>query len=136
MKVRWLTTFGISLGVLAAMFIGAAKSRDLGQWENGDPAVREWYRSLKQPDNPIVPCCGESDAYFADEIHVRDGKTYATITDDRDDAPLGRHHVPVGTEIFIPDHKLKWSDGNPTGHAIVFLNVNNEAYCYVQGSGI
>jgi hypothetical protein len=32
-------------------------------------------------------CCGEADAYWADEIHVRDGKTFATITDDRPDEP-------------------------------------------------
>jgi hypothetical protein len=131
-----IAILGIVFGVLAALFIGAVRARDLGQWENSDPTVREWYRSLMQPDNPIVPCCGEADAYFADEIHVRDGKTYVTITDDRDDGPLGRHHVPVGTEILVPDYKLKWDAGNPVGHSVIFLNVNNEAYCYVQGSGI
>lgn len=126
----------IIVAVLVMAISTTAKARDLGQWENTDPAIREWYRTLKQPDHPWVPCCGEADAYFADEVHVRDGKTYATITDDRADEPLMRHHVPIGTEIFIPDYKLKYDAGNPTGHAVVFLNINNEAWCFVQGSGI
>src|SRR5512139_2771704 len=103
--------------VLALLLLtGSATARDLGQWENSDPAVREWYSHLMQPDNPTVSCCGESDAYWCDVIHVRGGKTFCTITDDRDDGPLKRHHVPLGTEIEIPDRKLTWKDGNPTGH--------------------
>ena len=37
--------------------IGRVNARDLGQWENGDPAVREWYQSLMQPDAPATSCC-------------------------------------------------------------------------------
>ena len=44
------------------------------------------------------------------------------ITDDRPDEPLGRPHVRNGTEIEIPDQKLKWDQSNPTGHGIVFLS--------------
>jgi hypothetical protein len=47
--------------------------------------------------------------------HVRDGKTWAIITDDRDDAPRSRPHVDIGTEIEIPNNKLKWDKSNPTG---------------------
>lgn len=54
-----------------------------------------------QPDNPSASCCGEADAYWCDTINVRDGKTFGTITDARPDAPLGRPHVPVGTEVEI-----------------------------------
>jgi hypothetical protein len=46
---------GIVFGLLGGLLLGAvqpAHGRDAGQWENGDPAVREWYRSLMQPDNP------------------------------------------------------------------------------------
>ena len=68
---------------------GAGNARDLGQWENADPAIREWYQALMQPDVPTASCCGEADAYWADEIHVRDGKTYVIITDDRPDEPRG-----------------------------------------------
>lgn len=100
------------------------------------PEQDAWYRDLRMPDNPGFSCCGEADAYWADTTHVRNGRTYAMITDNRDDAALGRHHVPLNTEIEIPDVKLKFDAGNPTGHAVVFLNINNQALCYVQGSGI
>ena len=52
---------------------------------------------------------------------VREGKTYATIPDDRRDEPRGPPHIQFGTEIKIPDSKLKWDKSNPTGHGIVFL---------------
>lgn len=100
------------------------------------PEHDSWYQSLMQPDNPRVPCCGIADGYWADEVHVKDGKVYATITDDRDDVVLGRPHVPSGTVIEVPNHKLKWDSGNPTGHSVIFLSRNRDVYCFVQGTGI
>jgi hypothetical protein len=100
-----------------------------------DPKIRRWYQALMQPDVPNASCCGEADAYWADEVHVRDGKTYAVITDERPDEPLGRPHVDVGTEIEIPNNKLKWDKGNPTGHGIVFLSRAGYVFCYVQPGG-
>ncbi len=100
------------------------------------PELDSWYAGLMQPDNPTVSCCGKSDAYWCDTINVKDGKTFCTITDDRDDAPLRRPHVPMGTQIEIPNHKLKWDRGNPTGHAIVFLSPAGYVWCFVQGTGI
>jgi hypothetical protein len=93
------------------------------------------YQSLMQPDIPNASYCGEADAYWADEIHVRDGKTYAT-TDDRPDEPRHRPHVDVGTEIEIPNNKLKWDKSNPTGHGVVFLSRAGYVYCYVQPGGV
>jgi hypothetical protein len=124
--------FGIALIYRLAT---PAHARDLGQWENSDPTVRAWYKSLMQPDVPTASCCGEADAYYCDEIHVREGKTSCAITDERDDAPLGRPHVDIGTEIEIPDYKLKTDRGNPTGHAVVFLSRSRYVYCFVQGGG-
>lgn len=116
---------------------GTAESRDLGQWENSDPAIRNWYQTLMQPDAPAMPCCGEADAYWADEVHVRDGKVYARITDERDDAPLRRPHIPPGTEFEIPREKLKWDRGNPTGHNVLFVGAGNgRVFCFVQNGGI
>jgi hypothetical protein len=124
----------MGLGVLIALALPAT-ARDLGQWSAADPAISEWYKSLMQPDNPTVSCCGESDAYWADEIHVRNGKTFAVVTDDRDDTPLRRPHVPIGTEIEVPDHKLKWDRGNPTGHGVLFMSPGGYVFCYVQPGG-
>ncbi len=111
-------------------------ARDLGQWENNDPAVSIWYRGLMRPDAPYASCCGEADAYWADEVHVRDGKVYAKITDDREDATRRRLHRPSGTEYEIPPEKLKWDRSNPTGHNVLFLSDNNFVLCFVQGPGI
>jgi len=111
-------------------------ARDVGQWENTDPAVHEWYQTLMRPDAPSASCCTEADAYYADEIHVRDGQTFAVVTDDRDDAPLGRPHIESGSEFLVPPEKLKWDRGNPTGHSILFVSAGGYTWCYVQSSGI
>jgi hypothetical protein len=120
--------------------MGVVNARDLGQWGNEDPTIREWYQALMQPDAPHASCCGEADAYFADEVHVRNGKTYAVITDDRPDIPRMRPHVEIGTEVEIPDNKLKWDRSNPTGHGVVFLGSgsgrNRYVFCYVQPGGV
>ena len=102
-------------------FVGVVNARDLGQWEAVNPEIRQWYQALMQPDVPSASCCGDADAYWADEVHVRDGKTYATITDDRPDEPRGRPHIDIGTEIEIPNNKLKWDKSNPTGHGVRIL---------------
>jgi hypothetical protein len=72
--------------VIFGCLVGAVNARNLGQWDAVNPELHEWYEALMQPDVPNASCCGEADAYWTDEIHVRDGKTYAIITDDRDDA--------------------------------------------------
>src|SRR5713101_4082721 len=71
-------------------------------------------------------------------------KTYATITDDRDDAPLRRPHIDIGTEIEIPNNKLKWDKSNPTGRGIVFVNksgyaaaiIDNKSHFVFQSSSL
>ena len=100
-----------------------ARDRDLGQWDTVDPAIREWYQARMQPDVPNASCCGEADAYWCDDVHVRDEKTFCRITDDRPDQPRGRPHIEVGTEYEIPNNKLKWDRSNPTGHFIIFLSL-------------
>lgn len=111
-------------------------ARDLGQWENADPAIAAWYSSLRQPDNPTISCCGQADAYWADKVEIDGDKVFAIITDDRPDEPLGRPHVPIGTRIEVPRHKLKFDAGNPTGHVVIFLSRNLDVYCYVQNGGV
>jgi hypothetical protein len=114
----------------------SAFARDNGQWENTDPVINWWFRELMQPDDPSISCCGEADAYWADGVEIMDGQVIAIITDTRPDGPLGRPHVPVGTRIIVPPHKLKWDRGNPTGHIVIFLSINRDVYCYVTGTGI
>jgi hypothetical protein len=91
-----------------------------------------------QPDVPQMSCCGEADAYWCDELYLNHKKHSAVcrITDDRADEPRGRPHVAIGTEIEIPNNKLKWDRSNPTGHGIVFLSVHGYVFCYVQPGGV
>jgi hypothetical protein len=121
--------------LIGALWIDHAWPHDDGQWGNSDPAIREWYRGLMRPDAPSSSCCGEADAYWCDEIHVRNAQTFCTITDDRDDGPLRRPHIPLGTEIEVPDVKLKWDRGNPTGHGVIFMSWQGYVFCYVQPGG-
>ena len=127
---------GASAMLIVLATAASAFARDEGQWSNTDPALLEWYETLMQPDNPKVSCCGEADAYWADELHVRDGKTFATITDDRPDRPLHRPHVDIGTEIEIPKEKLKHDQGNPTGHGVLFMGRGRNVFCYVMPGGV
>lgn len=126
--------------------IQPAVSRDLGQWGNVDKALREWYQALTQPDVPSTSCCGAADAFWADEVHIRDGKVFAVITDDREDAPRGRPHIDIGTEIEIPPNKMKWTDTDPQtnqriarnmdGHGIVFISRGLYVFCYIPPGGV
>jgi hypothetical protein len=107
-------------------------ARDVGQWGLQSPDVSAWFNSLKQPDNKDASCCGEADAYYADKVDTDAlGQLVAIITDTREDSPLSRRHVPVGTRVVIPASKIrKHYSPNPTEHAIVFLGNLNTVYCY------
>jgi hypothetical protein len=121
--------------LLALLLASPAVAHDVHHPENND-----WYMSLKMPDAPDISCCGLADAYWADQIKVVDGKVYAQIQDERDDEMLGRPHIPSGTWVLIPPHKMLDAEqartkGNPTGHSVVFIGYGNldNVYCFVQG---
>jgi hypothetical protein len=117
-----------SLVVLAAA-VPMALARDNGQWENSPPNVRRWFQGLTQPDNPWVSCCGEADAYEADIFEVEGGHYVAIVTD-------GKGEIPNGTKIPVPDYKIKWDEGNPTGHGIIFIGVHGKVFCYIAPGGV
>ena len=126
-------------GALVGLLLGLARcdAKDLGQWGQETPQIREWYRSLMQPDVPQASCCGEADAYWADSYEVtKEGEYIAIVTDEREDAPLQRAHVPIGTRIVIPRNKLKYDQSNPTGHGIVFLSKELFVWCYLAPGGV
>ena len=122
--------------LMAAVFVlsvSKAPTRDLGQWD--DPLISKWFRELKQPDDPSRSCCGESDAYWADDYEVNGDHYIAIITDTRDDKPLRRVHVENGTLILVPKNKIQWDRGNPTGHGIIFIGPDEDVYCYLPPEG-
>jgi hypothetical protein len=124
----------IALCVVSSSHLAFA--RDNGQWEATDEARSQWFRSLKQPDNPRVSCCGEADAYYADSFEVEGDHYVAVITDERDDTLLGRPHIAPGTRIMVPNHKMKWDAGNPTGHGVIFVGARGHVHCYVAPGGV
>lgn len=136
MRIVWSILFVASLFIVWFFLALPGHARDLGQWGGIDPAISSWFSTLMQPDNPTVPCCGESDAYYADVVETNANETIAVITDDRPDEPLRRPHVDVGTRIVVPPNKIKWDRGNPTGHIIIFLGYDLHVYCYVQNGGV
>jgi hypothetical protein len=94
---------------ISGWLIAGANARDLGQWETADSEIRQWYQALMQPDIPNASCCGEADAYWADEVHVRDGKTYVII---------GRTNNCAGP-MSISARKLKFPSTNSNGTAAI-----------------
>ena len=106
-----------------------ALARDSGQWKDQPVVVRQWFQKLMQPDNPYMSCCGEADAFEADTFEVADNQYVAIITD-------GKGIIPNGTRIPVPNQKLKWDNGNPTGHGIIFIGTAGQVYCYVTPGGV
>jgi hypothetical protein len=126
--------------IIAACLVtaGIALARDNGQWDATDADVRSWYQTLMQPDFPKTSCCGEADAYWADSFEVGpNGEWVAIITDDRPNVgPLQyRPPRPVGQRVLVPNHKLKYDAGNPTGHGVIFIGSQDQVFCYVTPGG-
>ena len=115
--------------ILLEQAVPNALARNNGQWESSPPHIRRWFQELKQPDNPRVSCCGEADAYEADLFEVDENRYVAIITD-------GKGDIPNGTKIPVPNHKLKWDEGNPTGHGIIFIGLQGQVYCYIVPGGV
>jgi hypothetical protein len=113
------------------LLISAVRARDSGQWQYQDPSISDYFKSLMQPDQQHMSCCGFADAYYADQTEVGpNGETIAIITDSRDDGPLMRAHIPVGTKIPVPPSKIrKHPIYNPTGHTLIFIGTGG-VFCY------
>jgi hypothetical protein len=118
----------VRIALLMFALCAPAQARDNGQWGNSPLQVREWFQSLMQPDNPAVSCCGEADAFEADTFEVAGDHYVAIITD-------GKGVLPNGTRIAVPNSKMKWDRGNPTGHGIIFIGAAGALYCYVAPGG-
>jgi hypothetical protein len=104
------------------------------EWESFPPHVRQWFQNLKQPDNPRVSCCGEADSYEAD-LYEQDGNSYVAIITGQGPA-VNKPYIPEGTRLKVPNNKIKWDQGNPTGHGIIFVGTNYTIFCYVPPTGL
>jgi hypothetical protein len=127
--------------VLMLLAFAPAFAHDEGQWEANSATIQKWFRDLMRPDLPGNSCCGEADAYWADSYEVEGDHYVAIITDERDDAPLRRPHIDVGTRIPVPNEKLKWDQSNPTGHGVIFMSVYGSpatpsVFCFIAPGGV
>lgn len=96
--------------------------------------VCQWVRNLKMPDLPLTSCCGEADRYEADDFE-REGDHYIAIITD------GHGVIANGTRIIVPNNKIKWDAGNPTGRGQIFLggaslNSPGTVFCFVPPGGV
>jgi hypothetical protein len=98
------------------------------QWADSPANIRAWFQSLTQPDDPTMSCCGEADAFEADTFEVEGDHYVAVIID-------GKGAIESGTRIPVPNPKMKWDAGNPTGHGIIFIGPAKQVYCYVAPGG-
>lgn len=103
----------------------------------------QWFETLMQPDNPTAKCCGKADGYEADIYQNNGNGTWTVeITNGREMKwPDGtvRPGIPDGTKFIIPSEKVNPPvDGNPTGHAWLFLKIDPNTnqvvkiYCFVR----
>jgi len=115
------------LAFIWALSIAAnAFARDGNQWDGQDSRIKEWFEHLRQPDHPRISCCGEADAYEADNFEVEGDHYVAIIT-----AHRAVTDIPVGSRIPVPRQKMKFDAGNPTGHGIIFIDAQRRVLCYV-----
>src|SRR5229473_3250490 len=70
----------------------------------------------------------QADALEADSFEIRSDQYVAIITN-------GKGIIPEGTRISVPKNKVKWDNGNPTGHGIIFIGNAGQTYCYVTPGG-
>jgi len=128
----WLLLLVLALMLFLPLV--AAHGRDNGQWTGNPEIIRQWFQNLKQPDTPWQSCCGEADAFEADTFEIEGDHYVAIITD-------GRGVLATGSRIPVPNKKMKWDKGNPTGHGIIFLGAVTQrgeypVYCYVTPGGV
>ena len=117
-----------ALTVMVLALCAPAVARDDGQWADQPAEIREWFQGLRQPDHPRLSCCGEADAFEADTFEVENDHYVAIITN-------GKGVIPNGARVSVPNTKMKFDKGNPTGHGIIFIGAAGQVYCYVTPGG-
>lgn len=95
---------------------------DNGQWDNVDPATRQWFKSLKNKQG--MPCCDTADGH----------RTTWRASED------GGYEVPInGKWVKVPPEAVLTNTGNPTGEAIVWYAPDIGGMfirCFVPSDGV
>ena len=146
---------GIFLAFCIVIGLGVTLSKSETIYQSPDEEI--WYKTLKQPDNPDMGCCGWGDAYYADRTEActlldgPDCALVAIVTDTRPDTRtyvrqdgseivIVRPHYDVGFRVPIPKHKIrKRAVENVTDHNVVFFKdygAGLNVYCWEPVGGI
>jgi hypothetical protein len=130
----WFGLWGcIVLAFLLA--VNYAGARPSGQWALASPEKQAFFKEAKSSNK--VSCCGEADAYEADDFDTDPaGNLYAILTcnDPENCEPVaGKVPRQPGTRVQIPPERILGRDPpNRTGHGWVFIapTEDEHVYCY------
>ncbi|HWB52244.1 MAG TPA: hypothetical protein VG651_24265 [Stellaceae bacterium] len=107
-----------TVSLIVALFVGAALA-----WARPpedvpvDPALHDWYQSLKMPGTPFS-CCSIADCRPTD---YRMG-------------PNGYEALLDGQWVPVPQEKVLVGYSNPVGRAVVCRSANGAILCFVPAS--
>jgi hypothetical protein len=108
--------------LLFLLFLSDAFARDLGQYSQVSPSVRQWFRDQKSPKTGMI-CCTEADGSEAQE-DIRNGHYWTTWP----------AVAPVWYEV--PD-EVVIRDPNLSGHPVVWVYYEQgelKIRCYAPGT--
>lgn len=105
---------------------------------------QNWIGTLQRPDYRGASCCGEADAFIADDFVVDDRGLWAIISADYPDVSNASvdedgneiaavHGHRRGDRILIPPEKINTrpEDAGASGHGVVFLRPSDgEVLCF------
>lgn len=107
-----------------------------------------WVQTVQRPDLPGASCCGEADAYIADDFEVVNGELFMIITSDypppagySDEEgnpvtpPPNTFHASKGMRIKIPPEKMvtRPEHTNRSPHGVIFMSSSGAVFCAILG---
>lgn len=136
MLIRYATAFMLALlgsGCCAAAgfaICATAYAGDPGKWLKEPADIQLWFAEPRQPPSGKASCCGDADAFEAENTGDEPDGIHFRIPD-------GRGIIADGFEGVAPHDRIQSHYGNPTGRIIVFLATGTGiVFCYIPLPGL